>query len=55
MKLSEKDQSLLGMVRTAIEFAENGDPINDVMDDADIREALELLIKFDDERLSGQG
>jgi hypothetical protein len=51
MKLSKKEQALITKVRRAVEFAENGDPIKDVMDDLDIREALELLVKFADDRL----
>lgn len=48
MNLSKKEKALLAKVRRAVEFAKNGDPIKDVMDDWEIPEALELLIKLHD-------
>jgi len=51
MRISKKERLLIAKVKEAVEFAANGDPMKDVIDDDEIREALELLIKILDRQI----
>ena len=44
-EIDDLDISLMHKVMEAIEYADNGDPIRDVMDEDDIEDARRLLLK----------
>jgi hypothetical protein len=47
-ELDDLDRRLLAKCREGLEFHRNGDPIKDVMDEDDLIEAVELLVKIVD-------
>lgn len=47
-ELDGADRELMVKVRTAVEYAINGDPIKDAIDDGEIVEALRLLVEVAD-------
>jgi hypothetical protein len=48
MCLTDHEKDVLGLARKAVENCYNGDPVKDAIDDYEIKEALELLVKLAD-------
>ena len=48
MKLTEHEKYILDLARKAVDYWERGDPVKDAIDDYEINEALELLVKLAD-------
>lgn len=42
--MNEEQLALLRKVRKAVEYADNGDPIKDAIDECDIMDVLRLLV-----------
>ena len=47
-EFDDLDRELMGKVRLAVQFDRDGDQIKDVIDEADIAEALALLVRIVD-------
>lgn len=46
MRLTKAEKQTLELARKAVEYAKNGDPIKDCIDDSEIIDAIELLVKL---------
>ena len=54
-EFDDLDLALIRKAREAIEFDDNGDPMRDVMDEDDFRDAVRLLVAMIDSGAKAEG